>query len=314
MSLPPVAGAANGTGRVCAVVLTFNRKEMVRGCLNALRRQTHPLDQIVVVNNHSSDGTEALLAAEFADLPALHLTENRGAEGGFRAGMEWAYERGHDWIWVMDDDILPRPETAGMMLQYGGISRFLQCRRQWPDSTLIPLDSIWDLNSCSPVNYGDDLCFQENDRPWVSVNWGNFEGAMIHRSIIDKIGYPEVRYFNAGGDAMYGFLASFHTNVLYLREVGFEKAFARPKERVLGRMAYYLAVRSRFLHREHLRGRGARVDNRIFWLSQLLLVLWAVKDAARGFRPGWKTNVGAVLEGLRDGARGRYGRPNWIPL
>jgi GT2 family glycosyltransferase len=301
------------SGSVCAVVVTFNRKELLRGCLAALRGQTRPLDQILVVNNHSTDGTEALLAAEFADLPVLHLPENCGGAAGFETGMRWAYERGHEWIWVMDDDIVPYPGALELMLPFGEISHFIHSRREWPDGEINPLEAIWNLSSCVPMNYSEDLSFQGNDRPWISVNYGNFEGALVNRSVIDKIGYPDRRFFIAGDDTIYGFLASFHTNVLYLRAVGFHKALERPKERVTGRLSYYVLIRNRFLLREHLRGKGALVDDSVFWFSLLRLVVWAVKDAARGFRPGWRTNVGAVLGGLRDGARGRFGRPPWIP-
>jgi rhamnopyranosyl-N-acetylglucosaminyl-diphospho-decaprenol beta-1,3/1,4-galactofuranosyltransferase len=301
------------SGSVCAVVVTFNRKDLLPGCLTALRSQTRPLDQILVVNNHSTDGTEILLGAEFADLPALHLVENRGGAGGFQAGMQWAYEQGHEWIWVMDDDIVPYPGTLEMMLQYEDLSHFIHSRREWPDGVINSLEAIWDLSSCSPINYGNDLSFEGNDRPWISVNYANFEGALVNRSVIDKIGYPDPRFFIFADDIVYGLLASFHTNVLYLRAVGFHKALPRPAQKARHRLMYYVMIRNRFLLREHLRKKGAMVNSRVFWFSQLLLVAWALKDAASGFKPGWKTNVAAVLGGFRDGARGRFGRPPWLP-
>jgi GT2 family glycosyltransferase len=92
------------SGRVCAVVVTYNRRDLLRECLVSLQAQTHVPDTILVVNNASTDGTAQMLSAEFAQLEVLTLAENVGGAGGFHAGMKWAYEQGYDWLWLMDDD------------------------------------------------------------------------------------------------------------------------------------------------------------------------------------------------------------------
>ncbi len=74
--------------RVCAVVLTYNRKELLSECLSALNAQTRPLDGIVVVNNASTDGTAEMLAESFATVNALNQHENLGASTGFYLGHE----------------------------------------------------------------------------------------------------------------------------------------------------------------------------------------------------------------------------------
>ena len=45
------------TVRVTAVVVTYNRKELLVECLEALARQTHPLDRVILVDNASTDDT-----------------------------------------------------------------------------------------------------------------------------------------------------------------------------------------------------------------------------------------------------------------
>ncbi|MCD6105633.1 MAG: glycosyltransferase, partial [Thermosipho sp. (in: Bacteria)] len=40
---------------VCAVVVTYNRKELLLECLEALRKQTRPLDAIYLIDNASTD-------------------------------------------------------------------------------------------------------------------------------------------------------------------------------------------------------------------------------------------------------------------
>jgi rhamnopyranosyl-N-acetylglucosaminyl-diphospho-decaprenol beta-1,3/1,4-galactofuranosyltransferase len=59
--------------KVCAVVVTYNRKEQLKECLKALLDQTRPLDALLIVDNGSTDNTpELLLEQAYID----HLPKN----------------------------------------------------------------------------------------------------------------------------------------------------------------------------------------------------------------------------------------------
>lgn len=97
-------------GKVCAVIVTYNRLEMLKECIDALLNQTYSLDRILIINNNSTDGTKEYLdglVKENKKVQALHLNENIGGAGGFHRGVKEAYEQGYDWIWIMDDDAEP---------------------------------------------------------------------------------------------------------------------------------------------------------------------------------------------------------------
>lgn len=98
--------------KVAAVVVTYNRKELLRECLQALLNQTRPLDEIIVVDNASTDGTDQMIPEEFPQITHVRLPENIGGAGGFHEGMKLAYEKGHDWIWVMDDDAIAEHDSV----------------------------------------------------------------------------------------------------------------------------------------------------------------------------------------------------------
>ncbi|HEX8679505.1 MAG TPA: glycosyltransferase, partial [Chthoniobacterales bacterium] len=96
--------------RVCAVVVTYNRKALLDECLCALRAQSRTLDGILIVDNASTDGTAAMLEerGHRAD-PRVHylrLEQNLGGAGGFHRAFADAYAAGFDWIWAMDDDTI----------------------------------------------------------------------------------------------------------------------------------------------------------------------------------------------------------------
>jgi rhamnopyranosyl-N-acetylglucosaminyl-diphospho-decaprenol beta-1,3/1,4-galactofuranosyltransferase len=95
--------------------VTYNRRQLLSGCLAALRAQTVPPDRIVVVDNGSTDGTAEWLATQ-GDVDRVRLEENRGSTGGFAAGIDAALAGGCDWIWLMDDDAEPAPDALERML------------------------------------------------------------------------------------------------------------------------------------------------------------------------------------------------------
>ncbi|MBI1933772.1 MAG: glycosyltransferase [Ignavibacteriales bacterium] len=80
--------------KICAVVVTYNRLKLLQECIEALKNQTIKLDEIIVVNNNSKDGTTEWLDKQ-KDLTNIHQ-ENLGGAGGFQNGMKEAYIKGFD--------------------------------------------------------------------------------------------------------------------------------------------------------------------------------------------------------------------------
>lgn len=93
--------------KIIAVVVTYNRLELLKRSMDCLR-QNKPLSAIIVVNNGSTDGTREWLDKQ-DDLTVIHQS-NVGGSGGFYTGIEAAYAKNADWIWCMDDDVFPRAD------------------------------------------------------------------------------------------------------------------------------------------------------------------------------------------------------------
>lgn len=77
----------NSNPKVCAVVVTYNRKELLLNCLQFLIKQTYPISHIVVVNNASTDDTINFLEENgwinSEQFTLLTLPCNKGGAGAF---------------------------------------------------------------------------------------------------------------------------------------------------------------------------------------------------------------------------------------
>jgi len=103
-----VAAGAGSLPRTTAVLSTWNKREDLRENLRSLRAQTLPFAAIVVVDNASSDGTAAMVRAEFAEVQLIEMPHDRhGACETFNVGFEAART---ELIAILDDDIVMPPD------------------------------------------------------------------------------------------------------------------------------------------------------------------------------------------------------------
>ncbi|WP_231329659.1 glycosyltransferase [Actinomadura graeca] len=99
---------------VAAVVVTFDRRDLLDEALTAIGAQTRAPDRIVVVDNASQDGTAAMVRDRFPGADLVELPRNVGGAGGFGAGMARALDA--DLLWLLDDDTVPEPQALRALL------------------------------------------------------------------------------------------------------------------------------------------------------------------------------------------------------
>jgi rhamnopyranosyl-N-acetylglucosaminyl-diphospho-decaprenol beta-1,3/1,4-galactofuranosyltransferase len=243
---------------IAAVVVTFNRKKLLCECLDGLLAQTSPVSRIVLVDNASTDGTAGLLAARgYLDnriVDYIQMPVNGGGAGGFHEGVKRAYEEGYEWLWLMDDDVEPVPDALRTMLSYSKVSQCIQACKAFKDGE----SESWE-RWASIDDSGRRTASNEQNADYIVAQTGCFEGMLIHREIVAKIGLPDKRFFIGGDDVAYGYLASKHTQVIYIREpcfvkkmnkFGYPRFIQRMRDRFLNRRSsrfYFLSVRNELL-------------------------------------------------------------------
>lgn len=216
--------------KIFAVVLTYNRKDLLKRCLEAIYAQTHPCDGVIVVDNSSSDGTEQmLLDSGFPNLDLHVLSRNIGASGGFNAGFRLAYQNGADMIWMMDDDVIAEPEAlerlleADRVLEENHIERSFLLSTAYTESGLITNSPSLDVRP-NRIRYENwPLTLRHGIAP---IRRGTFVSILVPRATLENYGLPIASMFIWGEDTEYtlrvtertpGFLVG-NSRVMHLRQ------------------------------------------------------------------------------------------------
>lgn len=95
------------TATVTVVVPTYNRAEFLGQALDSLLGQTLPPTQVIVVDDGSTDGTDAVVQA-YAGRVEYVRQPNGGKAAAVNAGL--ARARG-EYVWVFDDDDVAVPDA-----------------------------------------------------------------------------------------------------------------------------------------------------------------------------------------------------------
>lgn len=197
---------------VAVVIVTFNRADLLDRMLDGLVAQTHAPDAVIVIDNCSTDHTRAVLDAR-SDLP-LHVTttaSNLGGAGGFHVGMRAAYDAGWDRIWLMDDDVVPDPDCLAVLMATD--EACLIAVRDDLDGQLVEKAAIrFDLTNplaIRPKTASVDSTYADRNAlpELVEIENVAFEGFMIRRDVVRKVGFPDPEFFIFYDDADYAIRA-----------------------------------------------------------------------------------------------------------
>ncbi len=194
--------------KIAALVVTYNRKDLLQRCLDALLAQTRKPDSIYVIDNASTDGTEAFLGSRGylarSELVYRRLPENLGGAGGFHAGVDQAVRDGNDWVWFMDDDAEPELDALLALERtgldpgccYGSSAVFMA-----EDGARV---LCWPTAEAGPGHTQGRRIRQYDDLPDVMrVNGLPFLGFMVNKDTVKHTGLPEADYFVSGDDVDY---------------------------------------------------------------------------------------------------------------
>lgn len=306
--------------RILVHVHTWNDADVIGPALDAIRRQTVKVEEILIVDNGSTDGTPEL--AYPANVTVLRHERNLGTSGAVRSGLEYARAGGYEWLWVLDADSLPRPnalelliglakDSAGAGPEVGAVAashdlvmlgQMLRGRRLTPGGPRLP--------RLVPGRVRVDC---------DSVIWS---GALLNLVLVERIGLPRAGRVGAWedlgldyGDTEYtyrahraGFQVMVHRDAIVEHPVG--RAL---HGRLLGFDLYTTnhPAGRRYLYFRNLVHFWLRLYHRRNW--PLLLLWFGYRSAMIGagivlLERDRRRKLRACLAGIRDGLEGRLDR------
>jgi GT2 family glycosyltransferase len=131
--------------KVIAVVVTYNRRDLLLEALAAVSAQSRAPDKVIVVDNASADGTAGAVRAAFPAVQLAELARNSGGAGGFAAGMALALAQDADLLWLMDDDTVPGAGALEALLavrdRMAGPPALVASRVLWTDGREHPMNT-----------------------------------------------------------------------------------------------------------------------------------------------------------------------------
>ena len=189
--------------RVVAVVVAYNRRDLLAQALDALAAQRRPVDAILVVDNASTDDSAALARAHPVAPEVLSLDRNTGGAGGFAAGIARAVgPMAADAVWLMDDDTIPTPTALGALLdavaRYPGPVAVAGSRVVWTDGRDHPMNTP----RRRPLASRRELADAEtvHARP---VRSSSFVSMLVSADAVRRLGLPIADYFIWNDDFEY---------------------------------------------------------------------------------------------------------------
>lgn len=190
--------------RIVAVSVTYNRRELVTRLVRAAEAQTVRPDLLILVDNASTDGTAEAVRTLDARVPVqvVALESNTGGAGGFRAGQEAAMAAGADLIWLMDDDGTPAPDCLERLLPHVGTHDFLGplvVDEDDEDALVFPIR----LPGTARVVRRTSAAVEAAHDGLIEQVVIPFNGVLLTRELVERIGTVDARYFIWGDDVEY---------------------------------------------------------------------------------------------------------------
>lgn len=213
--------------KVAAVVVTYNRKELLADCLNAICAQEYKPACVYVMDNASTDGTDEWIKENGYDREKsgiqfryVRLPENIGGAGGFHTGLKMAHEAADlfDAFWLMDDDGIPDKAQLKNLIAY--LDQF---------DCVAPLVVIKeDVTRCAFYDSSVEDFKKGAKEGLVHGESAPFNGVLYSRRLVDVIGYPIKEMFIWGDEVNYTLR---HINGGFIPALVVDAIHVHPKDR-----------------------------------------------------------------------------------
>ena len=178
--------------KTAAVVVTYNRKDLLLKNIESLLVQTCKNDMdIIVIDNASTDGTREAIYDYVANgtIQYYNTGANLGGAGGFSYGIKLATEMCYGTLWILDDDTLPTPDALEVLRkrdqELGDSYGFLSSKVLWKDGKICAMN----IQKETKWKRMDEF---ETEKP---IQYASFVSLFLRSSIVREVGLPYKEFF-----------------------------------------------------------------------------------------------------------------------
>jgi len=243
--------------RICTVVVTYNRYELLKECLDSLLKQTYKTD-ILVVNNASTDGTHNKIKddkyLENQNIIYKKMNKNIGGAGGFYYGVKFALENAYDYVWLMDDDAEAELNTLEELVKNIDDSKYSAYAPKLligtKENSNLCLSghghrAMFDYYNCIP-SFQRPVSKEFYDSKLALIDLASFVGILIPISSVKKIGLPKEEFFIHHDDVEYSLRLSTIGKILMINSVSIYHKEQRQDEKIEKRFLWFKKNRIKF--------------------------------------------------------------------
>ena len=175
--------------------MAYNHAGVLPRQIDSLLRQTRPLEEVVVVDNASTDCTRELLAERYPQVTVLAMPENLGI-AAVGAGMTYAaLEKRYDWVLTFDADSAPHSDLIETLLQ--GVESLGNGAEEV--GMAAPLCIHKETGTCYPPLFWRDGFVKPTAELLRQPVWFAdlvlCSGSIVRREVVEKIGVPRADFF-----------------------------------------------------------------------------------------------------------------------
>ncbi len=183
-----------GKTDICAVVVTYNRRDKLKKCIECILGQLDIKCDVLIVDNASTDGTEEMIKKEFvlSSVKYINTGENLGGAGGFEVGVREAVRSGYSYVWIMDDDTWPDNNALSKLFKIdkllNGEWGFLSSVAYWIDGSICKMN-IQKRDIFRHIRKKEYL------KTFAPIKMCSFVSLLVKCDVVKDVGLPIGDYF-----------------------------------------------------------------------------------------------------------------------
>lgn len=187
------------------IIATYNGENHIHECLNSLRTSNY-LHRVVIVDNNSQDDTIKIIQTEYPEVELIKLEYNVGFGKANNIGIKYAYEKGADYFFLLNQDAYVQENTFSELVYAE--------KRNVGFGILSPLhlngngdhfDYLFSKMALPSISSSIilDFCFKSQPKDVYSCGFVNAAAWLVTRKCIDEVGIFDPLFHHYGEDEEY---------------------------------------------------------------------------------------------------------------